>query len=314
MLTLHGLDAPFPEGPPVYATLGMFDGVHLGHRRVLGTLCEWAEASSGRAAVLTFRRHPHEVLQGRNPACLTSLRHRLELFAEAGLDVAVVLSFTDELASLDPGAFVRRVLVEWMAVRGVVMGYDQRFGRGGAGDAERMARLGARFGFEVRQVPPVHVGGAVVSSTAIRRAIRDGDLDAAAAMLGRPVSVLGRVVHGQGKGRGLGCPTANLDLRHELHLPEGVYAAVAYLDGREIPAVTNIGRRPSFSPGGPEYVDESPVVEVHLLGFSGDIYGRDIEVRFVRKLREERRFDSPGALSEQITRDVETAKDCFAGR
>lgn len=312
MLIVRGWDDPFPPGPPVYAAFGVFDGVHLGHRKVLGDLVAWARSEQGRAVVVTFRRHPHSVISGRRPPFLTALQHRLELFSEIGVDVSVVLAFDEKLAAMEPEDFARELLSGWLGARGVVVGYDQRFGKAGRGDALLMRRMGEELGFEVRQEPPFVIEGRIVSSTAIREAIQRGNLREASLMLGRPVSVLGRVVHGQGKGRDLGCPTANLDLRGELHLPEGVYLGRALLAGREHGAVINIGRRPSFGANGLEYIDREPVVEAHLLGFDDDLYGKEVEVQFLEKLRDEKRFGASEELREQLRRDMRLARERLA--
>ena len=312
MLTVCGWDAPFPPGPPAYAAFGVFDGVHLGHRKVLGDLVAWAGREGGRAVVVTFHRHPHSVISGRRPPFLTALRHRLELFSEIGVDVCVVLTFDETLAAMEPEHFARDLLAGWLNVRGVIVGYDQRFGKDGRGDASLMRRLGRDLGFEVRQEPPFHLEDRIVSSTAIREAVKRGDLREASAMLGRPVSVLGRVVHGQGKGHDLGCPTANLDFHHEIHLPEGVYVGHALCCGRKYGAVINIGRRPSFGAHGPAYIDKEPVVEAHLFGFKGDLYGKDMEVRFLEKLRDEKRFGDAEGLREQLKRDMRHARERLA--
>jgi riboflavin kinase/FMN adenylyltransferase len=311
MLIVHGRDAAFPSGPAAYVTLGVFDGVHRGHRSVLGRLTQWARDSGGRSVVITFDAHPEGVLRAASPGFLTSLQHRLRLFAELGVEASVVLSFDGRLAATEPEDFLRRIVRDWTGARGLLLGHDQRFGRAGRGDAALAQRLAPDIGLEVRVVPAVLVDGRVVSSTAIRAAILRGDLDAAANMLGRPVSVLGTVIRGQGKGRELGFPTANLDLHHETRPPEGVYAAVVRLDERDLPAVVNIGRRPDLARGGRTYLDAEPIIEAHLLDFDGDLYGRDIEVRFVAKLRDELAFSGAADLRRQIQLDADQARALF---
>jgi len=293
--------------------VGVFDGVHLGHQEVLNALAAWARERGGRSVVITFEQHPKAVLRQTPPSFITSLQHRLRLFADMGIDVCVVLDFDEALAQTEPEAFARDVLCAWAGARGVLLGHDQRFGRMGRGDVDLMRRLGAALGLEVRSMPPRRVADRIVSSTAIRKAIAAGDLDAASDMLGRPVSVLGTVVRGCQKGRALGFPTANLDVHHEVQLPEGVYAAFACVEGRCLPSVANIGRRPSFSTVGPAYLDEQPVVEVHVLDFEGDLYGRDVEVRFLSRLRDELPFREEGALRRQVAQDIAEAH-AFFGR
>lgn len=316
MQTIYGLDAPFPADGPAYVALGVFDGVHVGHQRFLADLAAWARAEGGRAVVITFRRHPLAVLDDAPPAYLTSLEHRLLLFEALGVDVCVVLAFDEALAAMTPEAFLRDVVHDWIGARGLQLGYDQRFGRNGGGDAELARRVGDDLGFEVGVASAVSRDGRAVSSTAIRRAVVEGDLDAASAMLGRPVSVLGRVVPGRHVGRELGFPTANLDTRHELSLPEGVYVVTALLRGRELPGVANIGRRPTLRDEGPAFVDTEAIVEVHLFDFDEDIYGREVEVRFLTKLRDEIPYRDAKRLAARIEKDVADARAYFrnAGR
>lgn len=295
-----------PEGrfvslPSPVVTFGVFDGVHLGHQAVLAEVVQWARSLRGTAVAMTFDRHPQVVLRGAPVPSITSLDHRLMLIERCGADLAIVLPFTKDLAALEPEAFLDRFLREELAARGLVLGFDQRFGHMAAGDFSRATVWGVRHGVEVRRGPEVDRAGTKVSSSAIRMAIAGGRLDDAAAMLGRPPSLLGTVVHGDGRGGRIGVPTANLDLHHELVPPRGVYLCGATVDGKTYKAVVNIGVRPTFGGGRAE------TVEAHLLGFSGDLYGRDLELVFVKKLRDERKFDSPEALVAQIRADIAEA-------
>jgi riboflavin kinase/FMN adenylyltransferase len=259
--------------------------------------------------VVTFRTHPKLLLLGRAPRTLTTLEHRLELFARAGIGLTVALEFDEALRDLSAEAFVEEVAVRGLGVRRFVLGFDSKFGHNRQGTPEYVRRLG----FEVEIVPKVVVRGRPVSSTAIREAVELGDLEGAAAMLGRPVTVFGRVVRGAQRGRGIGFPTANLDLHHELHPPTGVYACrVRVLEGpfadRLFDGVGNIGFRPTVEVRAPK----SPQVEVHLFGFEGDLYGANVELEFVQRLRGERRFDGMDALAEQIRADVTQARAVLA--
>lgn len=301
---------PSPSGAVV--SIGVFDGVHLGHQAILERNVAVARAEGLEPTVLTFRRHPKRVLLGRAPAAITSLEHRIELFRRIGIEHVVALRFTDELRLTPPEDFLRRFLLSGLDARRFVLGFDSKFGRDRAGTPEYLRELG----HEVEVIGQVLVGKRPVSSTAIREAVSLGDLKAAAAMLGRPVTVLGRVVRGDAIGRTLGFPTANLDLMHGLHPPEGVWACRARVlgeqglpEGSELDAVTNIGQRPTLTgePG-------QPRVEVHLLDWEGDLYGRRLEVEFVAGLRAERRFDGLEALSRQIAIDVEAARTELAAR
>jgi len=283
-------------------TIGVFDGVHRGHQAVLQALREEAAREGGESVVITFDTHPRGVLTGAPPPLLTSLEHRLELFERAGIDATIVLHFDERLADVTAEAFVRDVIVGRIGARAVVLGADSHFGRGREGNVAFLEREKPRYGFRLRAVPllpdEAAPGGAEhVSSTAIRRAISEGRLDDAARMLGRPPALLGRVVPGDGRGRSIGFPTANLEPLHDVRPPRGVYLALVPLACAVHRALVNVGVRPTFD-GPPR-----EVIEVHILGFSGDLYGRTLKVRFLRKLRDERRFPSVPALVAQIERD-----------
>ncbi len=296
-----GLPDPGPGGS--ITTVGVFDGVHLGHRRILGDLVDWAVQDGARPTVVTFADHPKQVLLGHAPACITSLDHRLLLFERAGIEAVYVLDFAS-VHQTEAAEFARSTLVGRLASRGLVLGFDSKLGFEREGTPERMSALGQELGFAVRVADAVEVGGRAVSSTAIREAVALGDLDGAAAMLGRSVSVLGTVVTGDKRGRDLGFPTANLDLHHEVRPPCGVYVGGARLEPTDAlrPAVINVGRRPTFQP-----LDED-LVEVHILDFDEDLYDKRIEVDFLARLRGERRFESAAALALQIESDVEAGR------
>lgn len=309
MIVSYGLEGLPLEGfPGAVVSIGVFDGVHLGHQAILAANVAEAAGAGLRPTVVTFRQHPKKVLLGRAPRTLTTLEHRLELFRRAGISHTLALVFDEALRDTPAERFTREVLEEKLGARAFVLGFDSKFGRGRAGGPELLRRMG----YPVTVVPKVVVGQRGVSSTVIREAVELGDLEGAARMLGRPVTVFGEVVGGRGLGRTLGFPTANLDLHHELHPPTGVYACRAHLlargDGHDVesswPAVANIGFRPTVAGQRPE----EPAVEVHLLDFDGDLYGRPIELEFVKRLRSEERFDGLDALREQIARDVESAR------
>ena len=294
---------PDPRGAVV--SLGMFDGVHLGHQAILRANVARAHELGAQAAVVTFRRHPKALLLGRAPKTLTTLEHRLELFSRSGIEHALVLPFDAELRRLTALEFVEVVALEGLRARSFVLGFDSKFGRDRGGTPESLRAAG----FNVRVAEKVVIQGRPVSSSAIREAVELGDLAAAAAMLGRPVSVFGRVIHGQNLGQGLGFPTANLNLHQGLHPPPGVYACrVHHLpekgSRRTLEGVANIGFRPTIAGPPPR----RPQVEVHLLDFRGDLYGERLELEFVAPLRGEKRFASLTELSAQIARDVEQAR------
>lgn len=306
LVVARGIDAPpvAPRGATV--SIGVFDGVHLGHRAILERNVARARFHGERAAVVTFAGHPKELLLGRSPRTLTSLEHRLELFARAGIELAWVLHFDERLRDLDARAFIEHLVRGPLAARRFVLGWDSKFGRDRSGTPALIAQLG----LSVEVVEQVQVGAHAVSSTKIRECIELGDLATAARLLGRPVSCLGTVVRGDQLGRLLGFPTANLDLGTELLPPHGVYAARARRAGESKlwPAVVNIGVRPTVAAAAPS----APRVEVHLLEGGGDLYGATLEVEFVQRLRPEQRFDGLPALQAQIARDAAAARELLA--
>ncbi len=298
---------PSPRGSVV--SIGVFDGVHRGHRAILEANVARSTELGAEPTVVTFRRHPKRVLLGRAPRMLTTLDHRLELFRRAGIEHAVVLTFDEELRSISAEEFTARHLVKDLGARAFVLGFDSKFGHGRRGTPELLTGLG----HDVHVVDKVVLRDRAVSSTAIREAVELGDLSGAAEMLGRPVSVVGHVVHGEARGRELGFPTANLDLHHELHPPVGVYVCrVEILDEGAhelLGAVANIGYRPTVEGTRPEV----PLVEVHLFDFAGDLYGRRLELQFVQRLRGEKRFDGLDALRAQIEADCRKGREVLDG-
>ncbi len=305
MRTIRGLESYPPDGPPAVVALGVFDGVHLGHRAILSTAVGRARATGLAAVACTFEPHPMEVLQPeRAPLPITTLEERLALVARTGIDVALVVAFTPEFAALEPEAFVKDVLLGRLRGREVVVGFNHTFGRGARGDAGLLQALGDRLGFAAHVVPPLIIDGVQVSSSEVRAAIERGEVERAARYLGRPYGLQGEVVAGAGRGRTLGFPTANVDVGQRLVPAPGVYACWAEVRGARHRAVVNIGVRPTFG-------EELRVVEAHLLDFAGSLYGTVLGLLFVRRLREERRFPGPDALRDQIGRDVDAARRCL---
>lgn len=292
-----GWDAP--EGGSAVA-IGVFDGVHLGHRRVLDSLSD-IDPDLTRIA-MTFGTHPASLLSPDGaPPRLSTLKRRFDLFEDAGIDRVAVLGFDEEMRSMTPEDFVRRFLVEGLSARFVVVGVGFRFGRGAAGTTETLVELGQRHGFRVDIIDIACDGGVEIRSSAIRQALHDGNITRAAAMLGRPYDIEGIVVPGDGRGRQLGIPTANVSFPAMLTTPRhGVYAVVAIIDGDAHRAVANLGTRPTF--GG-----EDEVLEVHVLGLDRDLYGKHLSVEFIGWIRDERRFDSVDALLIQIHADIASA-------
>ncbi len=324
MRLIHGLEAvdalalAVPESgetPRVDAAsaacVGVFDGVHLGHQRLLHELLEMASHLGGLPTVITFENHPDQLLHGTTPPPLISVPHRLRLLRRAGVQRVVLLTFEPQLMDLTAAEFTERVLVRALHTRGLLLGFDSAMGKDREGTPARFATLGKQHGFEVQEGQPFVVDGEPVSSTAIRNAIQGGDLNRAERLLGRWPSCLGKVLTGAGRGRTLGFPTANVQPEGQLMPPDGVYAVEVLLDGNTLHGVANLGSRPTFTADdtAPHGAPAAPRwLEVHVLDFSRDLYGQDLEVGFVAKLRDEQRFADADALTAQITADLAAAR------
>ena len=304
MKVLHAIDELASVPGPVSLAIGVFDGVHLGHQAVIGAATEHAAQHGGTAAVLTFDPHPLHVLRpDLAPRLLCSTKHQLAILDRLGVSHMVMCRFDKAFASTSAEDFIARLAASCRPLGFISVGYSWRFGAKGAGDIHLVMNAGERLGFGVYGVPPVCVDGAVVSSTAIRETVRLGKFGKAQLLLGREYTVLGSVVHGKQLGRQIGVPTANLDVEAEQLPPAGVYAVRALVQGRWQNGVANLGHRPTVSPE-----DSELSLEVHLLDFDADLYGRDIEVCFVQRLRDEQRFSDLDALKAQIAEDVSAAR------
>jgi riboflavin kinase/FMN adenylyltransferase len=296
------------ERKAVVLAVGFFDGVHKGHRRVIQAAVKRAHKLGGRAWVMTFDPHPMDVLKhGAAPLLLTSTRHKLQLLSGLGIHGCFVMPFTRKLAAIEPEAFVCSLRWAIPTLREIIVGENWRFGRREKGDATLLAQLGREMGFKDTVVKSAVHKGRAISSTRIRGEIMRGDLDEAASMLGRAFSVLGTVVHGKAVGGKLGFPTANMDCHSEALPPCGIYAARALVNGKMRAGVINLGVRPTF-----EKRNVKPMLELHLFDFHRNLYGRDLEVFFVKKLRNERRFASVEKLAAQIAKDVAAARRILA--
>jgi riboflavin kinase/FMN adenylyltransferase len=288
------------------ATIGVFDGVHRGHRQLLYELAVWARATGGESVVLTFDRHPLEVLKGEKIAPLLTLENRLLEFERHGIDATVLVDFA-AVRALSPQAFLEAVIRDRLGCRRLLLGFDSHIGKDRTGDTTRVREVGARLGIEVRVASAVlDKDGRKIGSSAIREAVQEGDLDRAANLLGRPWTLRGRVVHGAGRGTGLGFPTANVDTGEQLLPPDGVYLARVFRGAETAPAVMNLGLRPTFGGSG------GRVLEVHVPGWKGDFTGEALEIRPVRFLRGEQRFESAAALREQIEADLRALAQAVA--
>ena len=289
-------------------TLGNFDGLHIGHRRVIEKVVARARRFGAPSVVYTFEPHPLKVVAPeKSPPLLIDIDEKIRLINATGADWLVLAEFTKAFAATHPRQFVESVLVDALSVREVWVGHDFSFGTGRSGTVEYLKELGNEFGFKVFLVPAYKRRNEVVSSSRIRAYVKDGEVKKAAGLLGRLYSIKGRVVRGKDMGKEIGFPTANLDVESELVPKDGVYAAFALLDGREREAVLNIGVAPTF--GG-----KARAIEVHILDFMGDIYGKKVEVRFAERLRDEAAFLSREALVKAIKKDTERARKILGRR
>lgn len=295
---------PYPVG-----TIGNFDGHHRGHQALLKLVVETARQKHGTAVVLTFDPHPVKILAPHaDIRFLTGAEEKLGLFERAGIDEVVVLEFTPAFASLSPEAFAEQILAAGLGLKEVFVGRHFAFGHKRAGKIDDLADLGKRFGFLVHPTSPVMLAGGVVSSTRIRQLIIDGQVDQAAALLGRPYTLSGVVSRGEGRGRTLGWPTANLRLPANRVVPaDGIYACITLVQRERHDSIAYIGTRPTFDGG-------ERLLEVSLLDGPHDLYGHTLAVEFLERIRGDAQFDGETALSRQIASDVESAKTILRRR
>ncbi len=289
-------------------TVGNFDGLHLGHQKILRSVKERARANGLHAAVITFDPHPMRVLQpDRAPLMIQTMSQRLAGFEQMGIEAALVLRFDRALSLVSPEEFIQRILVGGLRAGAILVGANFRFGHRGAGDVRLLGEIGKRDGFEVEVVAPVEVAGKIVSSTAIRAAVAGGDVAAAIPLMGRPFSLTGEIRSGAGRGRTILFPTLNLVPEQELLPKLGVYATESAVGGKLFSSVTNVGTRPTFDGVG-------VTIESHLFGFNENLAGGPMEVRFHERIRGEKKFSGVDALREQIARDIVTARKFFSER
>lgn len=294
-----------PEcGIPSVVTLGTFDGVHTGHQRILECVARRAHEGNMRSVVVTFDRHPASVLgQDTSPGMISTLGEKLNLFADHGIDAAFVIEFTEEFSRLPADDFIRHHLSECLAMRHFVAGYDHGFGRGREISGERLREFADELGFRLEVMEPVVLDGIPVKSSGIRTMIGEGNVGTASRLLGRDYSIHGVVAHGAGIGAKIGFPTANLkpDDPGKIVPASGVYAGWALFGDDCIPGVINVGPRPTFN-------QPEDAIEIHLPGYSGDLYNRGIRIGFARRLRNTARFETQEALVRQIENDIESSR------
>jgi riboflavin kinase / FMN adenylyltransferase len=283
-------------------TIGVFDGVHLGHKQLIAELLKQARQKKMSAGVITFRQHPENVLlTDHKTPLLTDIATRTHLLKDAGVDFVIILAFTKDLSQMDARSFMR-LLQKKLKMRGLIIGPDFALGKDRQGDIESLLKIGKDMDFSVTVVPPLKINGEVVSSTAIRKAIAEGNMEKYEKMTGRHFSLHGKVTTGAGRGEGLGFPTANLDVKAGQAIPpDGVYCGLARMNGHTYQAMTNIGRNPTFG-------ENDRTVESFILDYQGNLYGREISVDFVSRLREEKKFRSIEELKKQVAEDVKLGK------
>lgn len=288
-------------------TIGNFDGVHKGHQKLIRLTSARARELDLVSVVVTFDPHPLRVLRpDQGPPFITLIQQKLELISQYGPQVCMLLNFTREMAALPPEEFVRTYLIEGLNMKELIIGYDYHMGKGRAGNFETLSELGRRSGFTVDRLDPVSIDGAVVSSTRIRDLVQAGNVWQARPLLGRFYQVSGEVVHGMNRGgRLLGFPTANIKLVDELFPKPGVYAIWVEMGDEVHKGVANIGKNPTFG-------NEALSVEAHILDFAGDIYGSDIRVHFVQRIRDEKKFSGIDELKDRITADIELGRQILA--
>jgi riboflavin kinase/FMN adenylyltransferase len=305
MKVWNGLQSLPDELPPIVASIGKCDGVHLGHQQILSRVAAEAGRVNAPALLLSFDPHPAVVVApDRVPRLIQTRRQKLQCLDRTGITDLLILEFDSQLAALDGEEFFSELLIARLRFLALYVGPGFRFGHGRGGDVPLLRRIGEREGFTVHEVPPVTVHGEIVSSSAIRDAVAAGDAARAWRMLGRPFSVSGEIVEGSGRATEMRFPTANLQVENELLPRNGVYVTETVALAARHPSVTNVGVRPTF--GGADLK-----VETHLLDFEGDLYGERVEVRFLARVRDEKRFDSAFELADQIARDRAAALSYF---
>jgi riboflavin kinase/FMN adenylyltransferase len=289
-------------------TIGSYDGLHLGHQEIIKRVIERAKGGGGDAVILTFEPHPVKLLHTQlQIPLITPHRKKMMLLEQFGIDVTINLPFTKNLAHMSAEEFIRRIVLERIAPRWVIVGFNFSFGKDGKGTAEGLIKMGKGLGIEVEIIPPYTVNGEVISSTRIRELIMAGNVAKANNMLGRDFIILGKVIHGHARGKNLGFPTANLEITSDLYPKNGVYAVTVTVNEKTYHGVVNIGTNPTFG-------DEESAVEVFLFNYKGDLYGKELRVAVAERIRDEQNFPSPDALVQQIEKDIQKAKKILRGK
>ena len=294
-----------PQKPVDFLTsvaIGNFDGVHLGHRDIIDFINNIAHQKSAKSCILTFDPHPQKVLAGKEVSLIIPVDEKLKLLERAGVDCAVSLRFTRELSQLSAEQFVQDVLIKTLRIKDIVVGPDFMFGKNRSGNAEVLKEMGENYGFDTHVIDPKKSGDQIISSSVIRTAIAEGDIQRSNSFLGYNYFLKGKIVEGEKRGREIGFPTTNLDTNWELLPKPGVYATISVLGGSRYKSITNIGFRPTFG-------ENKLLIETHLFDFSDTVYGEELKVEFFQRLRDERKFESVDDLIAQIKLDVEEVKN-----
>ena len=307
MRVIRDLQDITPDLHGCFVSIGNFDGVHRAHQQIIGKVVKEARANQSKAVVMTFEPHPQKVLRPDQVPfyLITTLEEKLAILESLQVDATILIEFTLEFAKTTAEEFIRRTICETLKPQKVLIGHDYTFGKGKQGKPEYLRALGQQCGFEVEVIPAVLIDNGIASSTRVRLAIQRGDLQEAAHLLGRPYTISGPVEKGFQRGSEIGFPTANIRPDKELLPPDGVYAVFVELNGVRHQAVANIGYNPTFA-------NETQTFEIHLLDFRGDLYGSDLKILMIRRLREERKFESPAILVEQIKKDITDAREILA--
>lgn len=286
-------------------TIGNYDGLHLGHRRIIERIKLKAREQKGTSMLMTFHPHPLTILKPEKfVGLITPFHVKRRLIEEAGVDVLFIVPFTDEFHLINPELFVDSLLMEKLGIKGLIVGYDFKFGKGGKGNVEYLTSKSTEYGFFFEIQAAITLDGEKVGSNRIRKMIQDGDVRKAAAHLGRPYMIEGTVIKGDGRGRTIGFPTINLKSDFPLIPKRGVYISMVEIDGKKFSAVTNVGYNPTFD-------GQGLTIETYILDFSQDLYGREIALYFLNRIRDEVKFSSVDELKGRIWKDVETAREYF---
>lgn len=306
MLLITDLDSITKPFTNSVITLGNFDGLHLGHQGLIRMVIGRAREIQGQSMVVTFRPHPLKILAPEKcPPLISIYEEKIKLFEKLGIDVLVKIPFTLNFAEMSPKEFVKTILCDLLGAKEIYVGFNYRFGKGRKGTTQTLKAMGEKFGFRVNEVEQISLNNEVISSTKIRQLLKAGEVGHAAGLLGRPYAITGIVIKGDSRGKTLGFPTANIASRHTIIPSNGVYAVRLFVRDKHYDGIVNIGVRPTFD-------KHAFAIEAHVFDFHEDLYGEEITIFFIKKLRQEKKFDSSDALIAQITRDISEAKKVLA--